>query len=123
MAQPGSGEVLFEVRHPDFETGRCAAQIHQEPVVAITPAPAAPPAPSAPAAPAPPAPPAPPELPKSAAAQPLGSAPSTAPAQASQDGTALDLAASKQARPDSLFAAIDSAILQAQNKKANAQGA
>jgi len=38
-------------------------------------------------------------------------------------GTALDLAGSKQARPDSLFAAIDSAILQASNKKANASGA
>jgi len=38
-------------------------------------------------------------------------------------GTALDLAGSKQARPDSLFAAIDSAILQARNKQANASSA
>lgn len=38
-------------------------------------------------------------------------------------GTALDLAGSNQARPDSLFAAIDSAILQARNKQANAPGA
>ena len=38
-------------------------------------------------------------------------------------GTALDLAGSKRARPDSLFAAIDSAILQARNQQANASGA
>lgn len=38
-------------------------------------------------------------------------------------GTALDLAGSQQARPDSLFAAIDSAILQARNQQANASGA
>lgn len=38
-------------------------------------------------------------------------------------GTALDLAGSKQARPDSLFAAIDSALLQAGNRQANASGA
>lgn len=37
-------------------------------------------------------------------------------------GTALDLAASGQARPDSLIAAIDSAILQARNLQANASG-
>ena len=38
-------------------------------------------------------------------------------------GTALDLAGSNKARPDSLFAAIDSAILQARNLQANASGA
>jgi 4-hydroxythreonine-4-phosphate dehydrogenase len=38
-------------------------------------------------------------------------------------GTALDLAGTKQARPDSLFAAIDSAIFQAHNKHHNAPGA
>ena len=38
-------------------------------------------------------------------------------------GTALDLAGSNEARPDSLFAAIDSAILQARNLQANASGA
>lgn len=38
-------------------------------------------------------------------------------------GTALDLAGSKQARPDSLIAAIDSAILQAGNRQTNASGA
>lgn len=38
-------------------------------------------------------------------------------------GTALDLAGSRQARPDSLFAAIESAIEQARHKKANASGA
>ncbi len=38
-------------------------------------------------------------------------------------GTALDLAGSNRARPDSLFAAIDSAILQARNLQANASGA
>ncbi len=37
-------------------------------------------------------------------------------------GTALDLAGTTEARPDSLFAAIDSAILQARNKNANASG-
>jgi 4-hydroxythreonine-4-phosphate dehydrogenase len=37
-------------------------------------------------------------------------------------GTALDLAGSGKARPDSLFAAIDSAILQAHNMQANASG-
>jgi len=37
-------------------------------------------------------------------------------------GTALDLAGSGQARPDSLFAAIDSAIMQAHNMQANASG-
>jgi len=38
-------------------------------------------------------------------------------------GTALDLAGSTRARPDSLFAAIDSAILQVHNKQAYASGA
>lgn len=38
-------------------------------------------------------------------------------------GTALDLAGSRKARPDSLFAAIDSAIEQANNRQANASGA
>ncbi|UCH40205.1 MAG: 4-hydroxythreonine-4-phosphate dehydrogenase PdxA [Gammaproteobacteria bacterium] len=38
-------------------------------------------------------------------------------------GTALDLAGSPAARPDSLFAAIDSAILQAQNLKLHASRA
>jgi 4-hydroxythreonine-4-phosphate dehydrogenase len=38
-------------------------------------------------------------------------------------GTALDLAGSSQARADSLFAAIDSAIFQAHNKLHDAQGA
>jgi 4-hydroxythreonine-4-phosphate dehydrogenase len=38
-------------------------------------------------------------------------------------GTALDLAGTSKARPDSLFAAIDSAIFQAHNKLQNAPGA
>ncbi|MDH3761986.1 MAG: 4-hydroxythreonine-4-phosphate dehydrogenase PdxA [Gammaproteobacteria bacterium] len=38
-------------------------------------------------------------------------------------GTALDLAGSAEARPDSLFAAIDSAILQASNRQADAPAA
>ena len=38
-------------------------------------------------------------------------------------GTALDLAGTVQARPESLFAAIESAISQAQNKRQNAPGA
>jgi 4-hydroxythreonine-4-phosphate dehydrogenase len=38
-------------------------------------------------------------------------------------GTALDLAGTTQARPDSLFAAIDSAIFQAQNKQQHESGA
>ena len=38
-------------------------------------------------------------------------------------GTALDLAGSSQARPDSLFAAIDSAIFQARQKQLHAPGA
>jgi 4-hydroxythreonine-4-phosphate dehydrogenase len=38
-------------------------------------------------------------------------------------GTALDLAGTTQARPDSLFAAIESAIFQAHNKRHNAPGA
>jgi 4-hydroxythreonine-4-phosphate dehydrogenase len=38
-------------------------------------------------------------------------------------GTALDLAGTTQARPESLFAAIDSAIFQAHNKRQNAPGA
>jgi 4-hydroxythreonine-4-phosphate dehydrogenase len=38
-------------------------------------------------------------------------------------GTALDLAGTTQARPDSLFAAIDSAIFQAHTKLHNAPGA
>jgi len=38
-------------------------------------------------------------------------------------GTALDLAGSAQARPDSLFAAIHSAIFQARHKRLHAQGA
>jgi len=38
-------------------------------------------------------------------------------------GTALDLAGTTQARPESLFAAIDSAIFQAHNKQQNAPGA
>ena len=37
-------------------------------------------------------------------------------------GTALDLAGTPAARPDSLFAAIDSAIFQAHNKQQNAPG-
>jgi 4-hydroxythreonine-4-phosphate dehydrogenase len=38
-------------------------------------------------------------------------------------GTALDLAGTQQARPESLFAAIDSAIFQAHNKQQHAPGA
>ena len=38
-------------------------------------------------------------------------------------GTALDLAGTEKARPDSLFAAIDSAIFQIRNKRLNAPGA
>jgi 4-hydroxythreonine-4-phosphate dehydrogenase len=38
-------------------------------------------------------------------------------------GTALDLAGTTQARPESLFAAIDSAIFQAHNKQQHAPGA
>jgi len=38
-------------------------------------------------------------------------------------GTALDLAGTAAARPDSLFAAINSAILQVRNKQQNAPGA
>jgi 4-hydroxythreonine-4-phosphate dehydrogenase len=38
-------------------------------------------------------------------------------------GTALNLAGSAEARPDSLFAAIDSAILQANNRQADASAA
>jgi 4-hydroxythreonine-4-phosphate dehydrogenase len=37
-------------------------------------------------------------------------------------GTALDLAGTAKARPDSLFAAIDSAIFQVRNKRRNAPG-
>jgi 4-hydroxythreonine-4-phosphate dehydrogenase len=38
-------------------------------------------------------------------------------------GTALDLAGTKKARPDSLFPAIDSAIVQVRNQSLNAPGA
>jgi 4-hydroxythreonine-4-phosphate dehydrogenase len=38
-------------------------------------------------------------------------------------GTALDLAGTRKARPDSLFAAIDSAIVQVRNQSLNAPGA